>query len=82
MWYPHDVHYYRSSRSERVRTNIFCGKSKCDRSHLLGLSPDDGNDIQGAIRAETLRVRIVSDWGGGVASVLSLKKSSIVVGDN
>ena len=63
------MHGRSSTRAERVRPNVLWGKSKSGRSHLLGLGPDDGDDIQGADQADTLSSRIVDDWGGGSVSM-------------
>ena len=65
------MHGHGSAIVERVRTNVFWGKSKSGHAHSLGISPDDGDDIRGSDQAETLSGRIVSDWGGGVASMFS-----------
>ena len=61
------MHDHGSARSDRVRLNVFWGESKSVCAHSLGLGPDDGDDIRGADRAETLSGRIVADWGSGVA---------------
>ena len=58
-----------STIAERVRSDVFWGESKSGRAHLLGFIPDDGDDVQGADRAETLICRVVSDCGGRVASM-------------
>ena len=71
------MHGNGSTRVERVIPNAFWGKSKSVCAHLLGLGSDDGDDIRGADRAETLIGRIVVDWGGEVASVFSQAEEDI-----
>ena len=55
-----------SSRAERVRPNVFWGKTKSGRTHLLGLGPDDRDDVRGADQSEKLNVRLDADCGGRV----------------
>ena len=63
------MHRHGSARTERVRPNVLWGKSESGRAHSAGLRHDDGDDIQGTDRAETLSGGIVAEWGGEVSSV-------------
>ena len=63
------MHGYSSARAERAHPNVFWGKSKSGRAHLLVPSPDERDDIQGADQVDTLSGRIVAAWGSGFASM-------------
>ena len=65
------MHIHGFARAERVRPNLFWGKSKSSHAHPTGLGPGDCDDLRGANGADPLAdVRIFSDWGGGRAPVL------------
>ena len=76
------MHDHGSARAERVRPNVFWGNSKSGRAHLLGLSPDDGDDVRGAEIAGTLGGRVVANWGGGVASMFFQVEEDVDAGSN
>ena len=58
-------------------TNVFWGKSKSGRAHSLALRPDDGYDIRGVDRAETLGGRVVADCGGQVTPMFLLAEEYV-----
>ena len=65
------MHSHSSARVERVRPDVFWGKSESSCAHLTGPSPEDCDDVQGADGSESLDgARIVSDKGGGRSSML------------
>ena len=65
------MHGHGSARVERVRTGVFWVKSKSGRYHSLALRPDDGDNVRGTERAETLGGRVVADCGSWVTSMFS-----------
>ena len=71
------MHGHGSSRSERVCTKIFWGKSESGCAHSLALPPDDGDDVGGAEQAETLNSRVVSGYGGRITSMLSQAEEDV-----
>ena len=65
------MHIYGFARAERVRPNVFWGKSESDHAHPTGLGPEDCDDLRGANGADPLAdVRIVAERGGGWAPML------------
>ena len=54
-----------------MRYNVFWRKSKSGHAHLLALSHNYIDDVQGADQEETLNSRVVADWGGRVVSMFS-----------
>ena len=71
------MHGHGSNRTERVCTKIFWRKSKYGRAHLLALRPDDGDDVGGADRTETLRGRVVANCGYRITSMLSQAEEDV-----
>ena len=57
------MHGYGSARVKRVRSDVFWGKSKSGRSHLLALGPDGGDDVGCADRAEAVIGGKIVDGG-------------------
>ena len=62
------MHGHGSARTERLRSDIFWGKTKSGRSHLQILGPDDGDNIGYADRAEATIGGEIADRGDGIAS--------------
>ena len=71
------MHGHGSARAERVRAYVFWGESKSGRAHLLALRSDDGDDVGGADRADTLRGRVVADCGGRITSMCSQAQDDV-----
>ena len=71
------MHGHGSSRSERVRCDVFWEESKYGHSHSLGLGPDGGNDIESANLEKDLRDGEVTDRDGGVAAKISQAKEDV-----
>ena len=58
-------------------SDIFWGKSESGRAHTFALCPEKGDDNGGADRAETLRVRVVTDCDGEITAMLSLAEEDV-----
>ena len=71
-----------SDRAERVRTDIFWGYSKYEKTHSFALQSDDVDDVLGADREETLRRRVVADCGSQVTSMLLQAEEDVGVSSN
>ena len=59
-----------STRSERVRSDVFWGKAKSGRSHLQTLGSDDNNDVGCADGSEAMIRGKIADGGGGITSLV------------
>ena len=64
------MHGHASARAERVRSDVFRGKSKSGRSHLKALGSDDGNDIGCAEGADVMIGEIIADGGCGITPLV------------
>ena len=54
-----------------MRSDIFWGEAKSDRSHLQALSSDDGDDVGCADGAEDMIGGIIADGGGGITPLFT-----------
>ena len=76
------MHGHVSARSERVHNDVFCGESKSGHTHLRALRLNDGDDIRGAEKTETLSGRVAADCGGRVASMFLKAEEDVVACSN
>ena len=73
------MHGHSSTRAERVRSNIFWGKSKSGCSHSQTLGSDDGDDVGCADGAEALVRGKFADGGGGISSLAAQAEEDVDV---
>ena len=71
------MHGHGSARAERVRSGIFWGEAKSDRSHLQALGSDNGDDVGCADGAEAMIGGIIADGGGGITPLVAQTEEDV-----